>query len=324
MEQFLKNAKTVRGLSEHTLKNYRLDLGHFWLYLNHNWAQMLEIDSAFYLQKTNIQKNIPKKSQNLDLENLRWLQKIKREHINAYLHEFYAKLASASQARKISCLRSYFKFALQQNWLKVNPTLAILTPKQSKKLPAFLSVDEIFRILDHQWGNSWRDLRNKAILELIYSSGLRVAEIVGLKLDDWDIEHSLVKVLGKGQKHRIVPVGPKASEALKAYLEKRRSDSKLRKKDHTSFLFINPQGLVLSTRSVQRMLEKTLTKLNLNRKITPHGLRHTFATHLLNAGADLRSIQELLGHTSLSTTQKYTHVHFEHLAKVYQKAHPKA
>jgi integrase/recombinase XerC len=201
----------------------------------------------------------------------------------------------------------------------------IQTPKAEKYMPTFLSVDEIFQLLDAQGGKSSLDLRSRAMLELFYSSGLRLSELAGLDVIDIDFNQELVKVRGKGKKERIVPVGRRALQAVKEYLEKtgelrRNMDVNIFKKP----LFLNAQGKRITTRSIARIVNEAVSKSGIGRKISPHALRHSFATHLLNAGADLRSIQELLGHESLSTTQKYTAVNINRMMEVYDKAHPRA
>jgi len=197
----------------------------------------------------------------------------------------------------------------------------IKSPKVPKKLPKFLNVDEINALLAVELKNNKYGKRDRAILELLYSSGLRVSELVGLNLEHVDLNESLARVHGKGNKERIVPFGSKASQALKDYLQERQHIAGYRELDA---VFLNKNGTRLSARSVQRLVAKVTETTGLNKSATPHTIRHSFATHMLGSGADLRSIQELLGHKSLSTTQRYTHVGVEELAKVYDKAHPKS
>ncbi|HPQ82077.1 MAG TPA: tyrosine-type recombinase/integrase, partial [bacterium] len=195
-------------------------------------------------------------------------------------------------------------------------------PRIPKRVPKFLTVDEVFSLLRQPEGTGALGSRDRAILELLYASGLRVSELVGLDLKDIDIAEKTVRVMGKGRKERIVPMGEKAVYALSDYMEKR--VGLLQEGTDEAALFVNRRGGRLTARSVERLLGKYIMRSGLQKSVTPHVLRHTFATHLLGAGADMRGIQELLGHASLSTTQKYTHVGIEHMMKVYDEAHPKA
>lgn len=286
-----------KGASPHTVKNYLHDLLQFCAYL---------------------QKYKPELMTRGDLS----LEKIDPLTVRSYLSILFQKNSPSSVARKLSSLKSFFQFWVKKGAIAQNPARPIHSPKIPKKLPKFLNVDEIFRLLDSPGDEQFSDLRNKAILELLYSCGLRVAELTGLDIDDVDLENRLVKVVGKGSKERLVPIGKKASERLNRYLALR---SQVIKKDRPlEAFFLNKQGGRLGVRSVERFVDEAILKSGLSKRISPHVLRHTFATHLLNAGADLRSIQELLGHVSLSTTQKYTHVNLDHLMKVYDSAHPKA
>jgi integrase/recombinase XerC len=206
-----------------------------------------------------------------------------------------------------------------------SPAEIVATPKQEKNLPSFLSVDEVFSLVESPEKSTPWGARDRAILETLYSCGIRVSELVGLSDGNVDFHLGIVRVYGKGRKERIVPIGEKAVEALRAYLPQRDGVLARRKRfGPQAPLFINPRGTRLTARSVARILQKHILQSGLLRKVSPHGLRHTFATHLLDAGADLRAIQELLGHVSLSTTQRYTHVSMDKLMEVYDKAHPRA
>jgi len=208
---------------------------------------------------------------------------------------------------------------VRKGLLKQNPAKLIPLPKKEKTLPVFLSVDEVFNLINSIDQESILPLRDLAIIELLYSSGLRVSEIAKIKILDIDRQEGLVKVSGKGNKERIVPFGSKAGEAILKYLERR---SELKPKD--DYFFLNNRGTGITARSIERIVKKYGLLSGISKKISPHALRHTFATHLLGSGADLRSIQELLGHSSLSTTQKYTHTSIEQLMKIYDKTHPRA
>ncbi len=284
IDRFKVFLKSEQGVSPHTLRAYTRDLHEFSLFLNEK----------------------PKDIDYLDI----------RSYI-ASLH--HRKLKKSSISRKLATVRSFFKYLHREGYVKKNPARLVSSPKVPKTLPRFLDVDETFALMDIPEGDTFKPTRDKAILELLYSAGLRVSELTSLDVIDLDIKESLVRVKGKGRKERIVPIGSKAMEAIRNYLPERIS---LKKKSPA--LFLNNRGGRLTQRSVRRILVTYSRMINLKGDIGPHTLRHTFATHLLHEGADLRSIQELLGHSSLSTTQKYTHVDIRYLADVYDKAHPMA
>jgi integrase/recombinase XerC len=221
--------------------------------------------------------------------------------------------------RRLSSIRSFFKFLYREGYIKTNPAKLVSNPRVPKLLPRFLSVDEVFSLIEKPEGIGFLPARDRAILELLYSSGLRVAELAGLNMDDINIKESLIKIKGKGKKERIVPVGSKAIDALKSY-----SIERILLKGKDSALFLNRMGTRLTDRGVRRIVVKYAKALSIQGRIGPHTLRHSFASHLLQGGADLRVIQELLGHSSLSTTQKYTHLDITHLMDIYDKAHPVA
>jgi integrase/recombinase XerC len=211
---------------------------------------------------------------------------------------------------------------MKKGFIDTNPAEMVLTPKRGRPVPDYLPVDEAFRLLDGVKGDSVLALRNRAILETLYSTGVRVGELVGMNVGSVDFGRGLVRVLGKGNKERLAPVGKTALRCIRDYLDRRCQDKRMDDKGGTA-LFLNRLGGRLSSRSVGRLFEKVIRQLGLMRPITPHGLRHTFATHMLDAGADLRIVQELLGHASLSTTQRYTHVSIDRLMEVYDKTHPR-
>ncbi len=284
LNKFVEFMKAEQGVSPHTLRAYTRDLEEFISFTD-------------------------KKSGDIDNLDIR--------SFVAFLH--HKKLRKSSISRKLAAVRSFFRYLYMEGYVKKNPAKLVSSPKIPKSLPHFLSVDEVFCLLDAPAGDSFRETRDRAILELLYSSGLRVSELTSLDISDLDIKESLIRVKGKGRKERIIPVGSKAMAAMRNYLPERIS---LKKK--SSALFLNNRGGRLTERSVRRILLQCSRMVNLKGDLSPHTLRHTFATHLLHGGADLRSIQELLGHSSLSTTQKYTHVDIVHLAEVYDKAHPMA
>ena len=251
---------------------------------------------------------------------------VEPENIREYLSYLYRqKVKKVTVNRKVSSLRAFYKYVVRTCRIKNNPAEMIQTLKTEKYMPAFLSVDEMFELLKAQGENSVLDLRNRAMLEIFYSSGLRLSELAGLDLIDLDFNQKLVKVRGKGRKERIVPVGGPALKAVQEYLEK---IGEIRKDTNGDILkkplFLNARGERITTRSIARIVNEITSKSGIGRKISPHALRHSFATHLLNAGADLRSIQELLGHESLSTTQKYTAVNINRMMEIYDKAHPRS
>ena len=255
------------------------------------------------------------------------IEKVDRMAIRKYLSFLHRKNKKSSIARKVSTLRSFFKYLIREQLASSNPAKSVSTPKVEKILPTVLTVDEAFRLMESPRGApkafssermKKKELRDRAILELLYSSGLRVGELVGLNSNQLDLDLGIVKVMGKGRKERIVPVGTKAVEALKAYVGER---GVLNGNDP---IFVNPGGGRFTARSVGRVIKKYTKRSGIFRKVSPHSLRHSFATHLLDAGADIREIQEMLGHVSLSTTQRYIHLSVGKLMEVYDKAHPRS
>jgi len=284
IDKFINYLKAEIGVSTHTVRAYTKDLQEF---------------SSFIEKK-------PKDVDNLDIRSFL-----------ASLH--HRKLMKSSISRKLATIRSFFKYLHREGYVKKNPAKLVSSPKVPKNLPKFLDIDETFSLMNTPSGETFKPTRDRAILELLYSSGLRVTELTSLDISDINMKESLVRVKGKGRKERILPIGSKAMEAVQNYLPERIS---IKKK--SSALFLNNRGGRLTQRSVRRILIDYSKMINLKKDLSPHTLRHTFATHLLHEGADLRSIQELLGHSSLSTTQKYTHVDIGHLTEVYDKAHPMA
>jgi len=254
------------------------------------------------------------------------IEKVDRMAIRKYMSFLHRKNKKSSIARKISTLRSFFKYLIREQIIPSNPAKSVSSPKVEKTLPTTLTVDEAFRLMESPQGipekssevSKQNGVRDRAILELLYSSGLRVSELVGLSLNQLDSDLGIVRVMGKGRKERIVPVGGKAIDALKSYLEGRGGSA------GENPVFINSSGGRLTARTVGRLVKKYTRHSGIFRKVSPHSLRHTFATHLLDAGADIREIQEMLGHSSLSTTQRYTHVSMGKLMEVYDKAHPRS
>jgi integrase/recombinase XerC len=299
--RFLEHLRVERNASPHTLRSYASDLEQF----------------RNFLVSTLLQPN----GGGADIS----VKKIDHLAIRAFLSRLYRERRKSSLARKLAAQRSFFRYLVSEGILPQSPAEMVASPKLEKNLPSFLPVDEVFCLVEAPDKSTWWGSRDRAILETLYSCGIRVSELVGLS--DGDVEFSLgiLRVFGKGGKERVVPVGEKALEALRSYLP-RRDEVLARKKGKKppSPLFISFRGTRLTARSVARILQKHILSSGLLRKVSPHSLRHSFATHLLDAGADLRAIQELLGHVSLSTTQRYTHVSMDKLMEVYDRAHPRA
>lgn len=246
-------------------------------------------------------------------------RKVDNLTIRAYLaHLAHRKLSRSSVARHLSALRTFFRYLMREGAVDANPARVVATPKREKYLPSVMQPADVALLLEQPDVSTPFGLRDQAFLELMYASGLRISELVGIDLDDIEVRAKLVKVRGKGSKERIVPFGSKAEQAVRAYLPARHAQP------DEEALFVNYKGDRITARSVRRLFDKYVRAAALRAGISPHTMRHSFATHLLNAGADLRGIQELLGHASLSTTQKYTHLNDGELLKVYKKAHPRA
>ncbi|MDD2463299.1 MAG: tyrosine recombinase XerC [Desulfobulbus sp.] len=248
--------------------------------------------------------------------------------VQSFVGSLYNRNASATVARKLSALRTFFRFLKREKLLATDPLAGVAGPKQGQHIPAFLTVDEVFALIEAPVvpDRYWR--RDRALLEMLYATGMRVSELVGANLDDIDLADEMVRVRGKGNKERIIPFGRAAREALEQYLPERQSLSLARvlrgRSVEEQAFFLNGQGGRLSARSVERLIQTYAVRAGIGLTVTPHALRHSFATHLLEMGADLRTVQELLGHVSLSTTQKYTHINIDHLSRVYDQAHPQA
>jgi integrase/recombinase XerC len=298
IEQYGMHLRGERNCSPHTLRGYVSDLRQFHGYL---------LDEGLCQ----------------DGEKKIDLQAIDRQVVRAYLGALAKACRKSSLARKVAALKGFFRYLVEEKRLTHNPLSVFATPKQEKPLPVFLSVDDVFRLLGGIQRAGVPGLRDRAILEVLYSTGVRVSELVGLNWEDVDFNLGILRVVGKGAKERIVPVGEVALKALEAYrIEPARKPGRAEKGG--TAVFLNPRGLRITVRSVARIVEKHLRAAGIPVRMGPHGLRHSFATHLLNGGADLRAIQELLGHASLSTTQRYTHVNLDQLTAVYDKAHPRA
>ena len=301
IDSFLESLVTERGYSDHTRRAYRKDLLDFFSFL---------AESRF--AKSDRSKRAPAVR----------LKQIDGIMLRGYLGLLHRKNRKTTIARKLSAIRSFFKYLQKNGIISENPAELVLTPKQDKTIPVYLSVDEMFRLLDSIQTDSLLGLRNRAIFETLYSSGIRVSELAAMNFSDVDFSAATVQVSGKGNKQRIVPVGHKALAAIKAYRNRLQQQAGLPSPNEGP-LFLNRFHTRLSPRSIARILRKLVDTVGLLTPVSPHALRHTFATHLLDAGADLRAVQELLGHRSLSTTQKYTHVSIDRLMETYDRAHPR-
>ncbi|NOY54150.1 MAG: tyrosine recombinase XerC [Deltaproteobacteria bacterium] len=293
-EGYLQDEKNV---SPHTLRNYISDLNQFAAFLQHR---------------------------KFDSDGIAGIDNRVIRHYLASLHQ--KKLKKSSMGRKLASLRAFFRFLHRERVIGINPAKVVATPKAAKRHPHFLSVDDVFRLMEVPDTKTELGARDRAILEVFYSSGIRISELAGLNEEVVDLSVGLMKVTGKGRKERIVILGSRAVAALQVYLaEKKEVEKKgLLREGAGTPLFLNRFGNRLGVRGIRNVVDKAVRQAALSQPVSPHGLRHSFATHLLDGGADLRSIQELLGHVSLSTTQKYTHLSMGKLMEVYDRAHPRA
>jgi integrase/recombinase XerC len=293
-DQFLHFLKVERNASALTIKSYADDLLHVIEFLQEHTGQipsLTQIDVA-----------------------------ILRSYV-AWLHE--CGYARTTVARRLACLRSFFRYCNREGWIDTNPARPLRTPRAGRTLPHFLTTEQIGTLLEAPSRDTPLGIRDRAILETMYSAGLRVSEVVGINVGDWERDAGILRVLGKGRKERLAPVGSFATNAIDAWMRIRQPDPKA-KPELQNAVFLNKFGRRLTTRSIGRMLELHIHTAGLSQKTSPHTLRHSFATHLLDGGADLRSVQELLGHKSLTTTQIYTHVSTRRLRETYEKSHPHA
>lgn len=291
LQSFLEFIQLEKNYSPHTVKEYQTDVQQFLSFLEEEAVSQFE-----------------------DVEYL---------HARLFTTRLYdARLARTTISRKISAIRSFFKFMSKEYDVTTEAFQALFHPKQQKKLPKFFYEEELQQLFDAVQGETPLDLRNRALLELLYATGMRVSELTSLELSSLDLHFGIVRVMGKGRKERYIPVGSFAVEALETYLEQSRP--RLMKTKQHQQLFVNHRGDSLTDMGVTYILQEVVKKSTLTKSIHPHMIRHTFATHLLNNGADMRTVQELLGHSSLSSTQIYTHVTKDHLLSTYNNAHPRA
>ncbi|MDD4954704.1 MAG: tyrosine recombinase XerC [Candidatus Omnitrophica bacterium] len=285
IDKFLNYLAIEKNYSSHTITNYQIDLKEFGDFLAANTPKDIKEIDYFVLRK--------------------FLSLLAEKNLN-----------KRSVSRKISTLKSFFKFMVREEAIKNNPADSLIYPRLDKNLPVFLTEEQVVKVLNLPKGDTLLSLRDKSILEVLYSTGARVSELANLKIDNVDLISAIIKVMGKGRKERLLPLGEPAILSLKKYLDARI--------DKNPSLFINKNNGTLTDRGIRLIVDKYMRQAAMNLKVSPHTFRHSFATHLLNRGADLRSVQELLGHSSISTTQVYTHLTIDTLKKVYDKAHPRA
>jgi len=293
LQDFMQYLRVERQLSPHTLRNYALDL-----------SQFLE-----FLQES--REEVP-------------LSQVTYPDLRAFLAHSLQGRRKSTVARKLSALRTFFKYLQRQGVVEVNQAKLAPSPKLDQTLPHFLTVDEAFHLLETAYGDDFGAGRDRAVLEVFYGGGLRLSELAGLNLADLDLKAGVLRVWGKGAKERLAFLGKAAVRAMKEYLPRRLALLGRSGTPEEKALFVNQRGGRLSTRSVARLVEKWARLAGLSQALTPHGLRHSFATHLLEGKADLRTVQELLGHSSISTTAHYTHLNLDYLMEEYDKAHPRS
>ncbi len=290
LEAFISYLKHEKNASPHTIASYGRDLDQFAEYLNRYNTSLRKIDNVV---------------------------------LRGFLAVLYdKKIKKSTISRKLAAIRSFFQFCIIRGWLEDNPAKIVATPRQEKSIPSFLSEEEMVEFLDLPRSDKPLDLRDKAALELLYATGIRVSELVDIDLEDLNFAERLIRVKGKGKKERIVPFGRMAEDCLISYIRFRPMIN--RGEVDEKALFLNYRGERITSRSVERIVDKYIHFSAVRRKISPHSLRHSFASHLLSRGADLRVIQELLGHESLATTQKYTHMDLKKLLDIYKKSHPRS
>lgn len=329
VKEFLSYLSNERRFSEYTAKCYGADLqqyGEFLVSYNSSSGEGFTGGMQPDMQAQPPQENTASTAleHKTEVSEEKLLLQADSNAVRAYLSHLNSQGYSKSTvARKLATVRSFYKFLTKRGRITSSPTTGIRTPKQEKKLPKFLEYEEVKKLLETPDVNNWLGARDRAILEILYSTGIRVSELVSLNLDDIDFLGEVVHVRGKGKKERIAPIGTSALQAVQHYLEFRNRRARNNENFDAKLLFVNKHGKKLSTRSVRRKMDKYLKMAGLDPSISPHTLRHSFATHMLNNGADLRSVQELLGHQSLSTTQIYTHLKTGRLKEVYDKAHPR-
>lgn len=305
IRDFIESLDSEKAYSANTCRAYRADLKAFTEFAEKNQPTLRAHHGA------------KAKYSRFKIENVDALT------IRLYLGYLHKKNAKTTIGRKLSAIRSFFRYLVRSGVITDNPADQVLSLKQEKHIPTYLTVDDMFRLLDGIGHNSLLELRNRALFETLYSSGIRVSELAGLNEFDVDYTAEVIRVMGKGSKQRIVPIGEKALQAIQIYRVGLEKKTRPGQSVSGGPLFLNKNGTRLSTRSIARIMDKLARQCALAFPVSPHAVRHSFATHMLDAGADLRVVQELLGHKSLSTTQKYTHLSIDRLMEAYDKAHPR-
>jgi len=326
VQEFLNYLNFEKRFSEHTAKCYGADMRQFSEFLIARAEVGPPSAESISLLPIELEEGAPATALATQTRHKvdQLLLLAQTDVVRAYLAFLNEKQYSKTTiARKLATLRSFYKFLVKRNQLSSNPVIAVRTPKQEKKLPRFLEYGEVKKLLETPPMDSWLGARDRAIMETLYSTGIRVSELVGLNMDDIDFLGEVIHIRGKGKKERIAPIGTSALRVIQHYMEFRNKRAQSNSNFDSKVLFVNKHGRRLSTRSVRRKMDKYLKMAGLDPLISPHTLRHSFATHMLNNGADLRSVQELLGHQSLSTTQIYTHLTTRKLKEVYESAHPR-
>ncbi len=294
LDEFVQWLSLVKGYSLHTVDGYQRDLKEFFSFISK--------DSSAH--------------------------EITADDVRGFVVSLHGKNSAATVGRKLSALRTFFRFLIKQKKLEIDPMAGITSPQTGSSIPTFLTIDETFALLEEPKDEDTYFLRDRALLELLYSTGMRVSELVSRDFNDLDFTEEVLRVSGKGKKERLVPVGRQALEAVSSWLPSRlgliAASVKRGKEPARDAMFLSGRGTRLTSRSVERIVKQYGERAGILQVVTPHALRHSFATHLLEMGADLRAVQELLGHVSLSTTQRYTHLTLDHLSDVYDKSHPLA
>jgi len=316
IQSFIESLSSEKGYSAHTCRAYRRDIEDFVSFIS-TGTGAVEKNTTGAEHPDSFHSDQPD-----PYESPLRVEQVDALTIRGYLGFLYKKNKKVTIARKLSALRSFFKYLVKVGILTENPADMILTPKLGKFIPVYLTVDDMFRLLDSIRTDTLQGLRNRAMFEIMYSCGIRVSELAGMNVGGVDFQQLVVRVLGKGNKERVVPVGHKAIEAVKAYRNRLMMDRGVGM-DLDAPLFLNKYDTRLTTRSIARILDQVAMRCGLLTPVSPHAFRHSFATHMLDGGADLRGLQELLGHQSLSTTQRYTHVSIDQLMQIYDTAHPR-
>lgn len=321
VQQFISYLREERHFSPHTAKCYAADLQQFCGYLC-----AVDREGPIKTDKRHVVDvaKLAPPPDTLGEELNRGLLALETDSVRAFMSLLRDRnYCKSTVARKLATLRSFYKFLVRRGYLASNPVASIRTPKQDKRLPKCLEVADIEKLLSNPDTTTLLGARDRAMLETLYSTGIRVSELIALNINDVDLTNNVVRVNGKGKKRRVIPLGPGAVQTILHFLDLRRNDTRSSSFDPDA-LFINKHGRRLSTRSVRRKLDKYLLEAGLDLSVSPHTLRHSFATHMLQRGADLRSIQEMLGHQSLSTTQIYTHLSGKTVKETYDASHPRA